>query len=99
MSGPKAELLQQNEVVKSRLKSWRDNLLGLMRERSLTQNGLAELINNRFYGESDQFTQKNVSAWDSMLVFRTGRAMCGLFPNSKSCFKSPRCSRSISAIS
>ena len=63
MSGPKAELLQQNEVVKSRLKSWRDNLLGLMRERSLTQNGLAELINNRFYGESDQFTQKNVSAW------------------------------------
>ena len=38
MSGPKAELLQQNEVVKSRLKSWRDNLLGLMRERSLTRS-------------------------------------------------------------
>ena len=65
MSGPKAEVLQSNEVVESRLKSWRDNLLGLMKERGLTQNGLAELINNRFYGESEsgQFTQKNVSTW------------------------------------
>ena len=65
MSGPKAEVLQSNEVVESRLNAWRDNLLGLMKERGLTQNGLAELINNRFYGESEsgQFTQKNVSAW------------------------------------
>ena len=33
MSGPKAEVLQSNEVVESRLKSWRDNLLGLMKEQ------------------------------------------------------------------
>lgn len=65
MSGPKAEVLQSNEVVESRLKSWRDNLSGLMKERGLTQNDLAELINNRFYGgsESPRFTQKNVSTW------------------------------------
>ena len=65
MSGPKAEVLQSNEVVEPRLKSWRDNLLGLMKERGLTQNDLAELINNRFYGgsESPRFTQKNVSTW------------------------------------
>lgn len=65
MSGPKAEVLQSNEVVESRLESWRDNLRGLMKERGLKQNDLAELINNRFYGgsESPRFTQKNVSTW------------------------------------
>ena len=65
MSGPKAEVLQSNEVVESRLKSWRDNLSGLMKERGLTQNDLAKLINDRFYGgsENGQFTQKNVSTW------------------------------------
>lgn len=65
MSGPKAEVLQSNKVVEPRLKAWRDNLLGLMKERGLKQNDLAKLINDRFYGgsESGQFTQKNVSAW------------------------------------
>lgn len=65
MSGPKAEVLQSNKAVEPRLKAWRDNLLGLMKERGLTQNDLAKLINDRFYGgsESGQFTQKNVSAW------------------------------------
>jgi|GEM_PF-1392181 len=65
MSGPKAAVLQLNKAVKPRLEAWRDNLLGLMKERGLTQNGLAELINDRFYGgsESPRFTQKNVSTW------------------------------------
>ena len=65
MSGPKAEVLQSNKAVEPRLKSWRDNLFRLMKERGLTQNGLAELINDRFYGgsESPRFTQKNVSTW------------------------------------
>lgn len=65
MSGPKAEVLQSNRTVEPRLKAWRDNLLGLMKERGLTQNDLAKLINDRFYGgsESGRFTQKNVSAW------------------------------------
>lgn len=65
MSGPKAAVLQLNKAVKPRLEAWRDNLLGLMKERGLTQNGLAELINDRFYrgSESPRFTQKNVSTW------------------------------------
>lgn len=65
MSGPKAAVLQLNKAVKPRLEAWRDNLLGLMKERGLTQNGLAKLINDRFYGgsESPRFTQKNVSTW------------------------------------
>lgn len=65
MSGPKAAVLQLNKAVKPRLEAWRDNLLGLMKEQGLTQNGLAELINDRFYGgsESPRFTQKNVSTW------------------------------------
>lgn len=65
MSGPKAEVLQLNEVVKPRLEAWRSNLLGLMKKQGLTQNDLADLINDRFYGGSEnrQFTQKNVSTW------------------------------------
>lgn len=65
MSGPKAEVLQSNKAVEPRLKAWRDNLLGLMKEQGLTQNDLANLINDRFYGGSEnrQFTQKNVSTW------------------------------------
>lgn len=65
MSGPKAEILQSNKAVKPRLKAWRDNLLRLMKEQGLTQNDLAKLINDRFYGESESgwFTQKNVSTW------------------------------------
>lgn len=65
MSGPKAEVLQSNEIVKSRLESWQKKLPGLMKAQGLTQSDLAELINNRFYGgsESPRFTQKNVSTW------------------------------------
>ena len=63
MSGPKAEVLQSNKAVKPRLKAWRDNLLGLMKEQGLTQNDLKNLINDQFYGGSDRFTQKNVSTW------------------------------------
>ena len=65
MSGPKAEVLQLNEVVKSRLKSWQKKLPELMKEQGLTQNDLADLINDRFYGGSEKprFTQKNVSTW------------------------------------
>lgn len=65
MSGPKAKVLQSNEIVKSRLESWQKKLPGLMKAQGLTQSDLAELINNRFYGgsESPRFTQKNVSTW------------------------------------
>lgn len=65
MSGPKAEVLQKNKVVEPRLEAWRNNLLGLMKKQGLTQNGLAELIGNRFYGgsENSPFSQKNVSTW------------------------------------
>lgn len=65
MSGPKAEVLQSNKVVEPRLEAWRNNLLGLMKKRGLTQNDLKDLINDRFYGESEKprFTQKNVSTW------------------------------------
>lgn len=65
MSGPKAEVLQSNKVVEPRLEAWRNNLLGLMKEQGLTQNDLKDLINDRFYGESEKprFTQKNVSTW------------------------------------
>ncbi|RHI84880.1 hypothetical protein [Collinsella sp. AM13-34] len=65
MSGPKAEVLQSNKVVEPRLEAWRNNLLGLMKKQGLTQNDLKDLINDRFYGESEKprFTQKNVSTW------------------------------------
>ena len=65
MSGPKAEVLQSNKVVEPKLKAWRDNLLGIMKEHGLTQDDLAKLINDRFYGgrNSGPFTQKNVSTW------------------------------------
>lgn len=65
MSGPKAKVLQSNKVVEPRLEAWRNNLLGLMKKQGLTQNDLKDLINDRFYGESEKprFTQKNVSTW------------------------------------
>lgn len=65
MSGPKAEVLQSNKVVEPKLEAWRNNLLGLMKKQGLTQNDLKDLINDRFYGESEKprFTQKNVSTW------------------------------------
>lgn len=65
MNGPTANVLQANKKMQDKAEAWRNRLRGLLKEKKLTQQGFADLLNEKFYGgkEWGPISQKNVSNW------------------------------------